>query len=154
MGVSSRIPPLPVRPRFWMLRSSFVLVNLGMLLVLLMWVGQFETESKPRGLHVRPLRPGLQATNLDPLLIRVRTGGRLYVNSQLLAWEQLGPLLDRGLLRRPPEWPVYVQGDRDLEWGEVLRAVDVIRGKQAQVVLLTAEPAGTASDAAPLRSRL
>jgi biopolymer transport protein ExbD len=61
----------------------------------------------------------------------------LYFNSQRISWDRLGPLLDKELLRRPPEWPVYVRGDGDVELQSVLRAIDIIRGKRAQVVLLT-----------------
>jgi biopolymer transport protein ExbD len=45
-------------------------------------------------------------------------------------------LLRRELRIRPPSWPVYVDGDPDLEWGEVVRAIDVIRGSHGEVVIL------------------
>lgn len=61
----------------------------------------------------------------------------VYFDSQRISWEQLGPLLDRGLSLRPPDWPVYVQGDAILEWKDVVQAIDIVRGKGAQVVLLT-----------------
>jgi hypothetical protein len=32
---------------------------------------------------------------------------------------------------------VYLDGDRDMEWGNAVRAMDVINGFGAQVVLLT-----------------
>jgi hypothetical protein len=99
------------------------------------------------GLPVRLLRPGVQGQrvgDLHPLLIRVACPEDdrcatpiLYLNSQPIAWDQLGPLLDKQLLLRPPVWPVYVQGDGSLDWGSVNHAIDIIEGKGAQVILLT-----------------
>jgi len=114
---------------------------------------------------LRPGVQGASVPHLDPLVVRVACTGNgptpmspdweslsneqvqayyarctkpiLYFNSQQIPWDQLEPLLDKELMRRPPEWPVYVQGDRELEWQGVARAIDIIRGKGAQVVLLT-----------------
>ena len=68
---------------------------------------------------------------------RKRVAPVVYFNSQRISWEQLGPLLDGGLALRPPDWPVYVQGDAVLEWQSVVQAIDIVRGKGARVVLLT-----------------
>jgi hypothetical protein len=68
---------------------------------------------------------------------RKRVAPVVYFDSQRISWEQLGPLLDGGLALRPPDWPVYVQGDGILEWQAVVQAIDIVRGKGAQVVLLT-----------------
>jgi hypothetical protein len=46
-------------------------------------------------------------------------------------------LLKKELVRRPPDWPVYVEGDRDLEWRQVAEAIDAVRGQRAEVILLT-----------------
>jgi hypothetical protein len=114
---------------------------------------------------LRPGIQGVPVPHLEPLVVRVEKGLNsgplpqpdwqsmsseqvrlyqaraddhiLYFNSQRISWDQLGPLLDKELMRRPPDWPVYVRGDGDLEWGQVARAIDIIRGKGAQVVLVT-----------------
>jgi hypothetical protein len=103
------------------------------------------------GLPVRLLPPppnaqGQPVPQLNPLVVRVACPGDcaspiLYLDSQQIAWDQLGPLLDKKLRHRPPDWPVYVRRDEGLQWGPVVRAIDIIRGKQAQVVLLTARVA-------------
>jgi hypothetical protein len=46
-------------------------------------------------------------------------------------------LLKKELSRRPPDWPVYVDGDPDLEWQYPAEAIDAIRGLHAEVILLT-----------------
>jgi hypothetical protein len=110
-------------------------------------VWHFSFPDPAVGLPVRLLRPGAQREHvgdLHPLLVRVACSEGdgcaspiLYLNSQPIAWDQLGPLLDKQLLLRPPVWPVYVQGDASLDWGSVALAVDIIEGKGAQVILLT-----------------
>ena len=93
-----------------------------------------------KGLNGGPLPPwDWQSMSEEQVrLYRARSDDHiLYFNSQRISWDQLGPLLDKELMRRPSEWPVYVRGDGDLEWRSVLRAIDIIRGKEAQVALLT-----------------
>ena len=40
-------------------------------------------------------------------------------------------------------WPVYVEGDTDLEWLWPAKAVDIIQGLHAKVILLTPAPGRT-----------
>lgn len=40
---------------------------------------------------------------------------------------------------RPPTWLVYLEGDPDTDWGDTVKATDLIRGPQAEVGLLTAK---------------
>jgi biopolymer transport protein ExbD len=44
-------------------------------------------------------------------------------------------------MRRPPEWPVYVEGDPAMDWQYVVQVIDVIEGVGGRVVLLTTRPA-------------
>jgi biopolymer transport protein ExbD len=99
----------------------------------------------PMGVPIHLIRPGVTAPwspGIQPLRVSVRRDGRnprpsLYVDSQLVAWEDLGALLKKELAQRPPDWPVYVEGDPDLDWRQVAEAIDAVRGQQAEVVLLT-----------------
>jgi len=79
---------------------------------------------------------------LPALLVRVGYAGygvppRLYVNSRAVSWEDLDAVLNKELRLRPPTWPVYLEGDPAIEWGHAVKAMDVIRGLHAEVVLLT-----------------
>ncbi|MGA2273122.1 MAG: hypothetical protein ABSH00_06180 [Bryobacteraceae bacterium] len=107
----------------------------------------------PMGWRVRILRPAVQAPaipGLQPLLVRLvcdtSAGGKgsdrpnLFVNSQAVSWEDFEAVLRKELSSRPPNWPVYLQGDPNLEWGRVAIAIDIIRGLQAEVVLVTHRP--------------
>ncbi len=59
------------------------------------------------------------------------------MDSTLIRAADFDTFLRRELLRRPPDWPVYVEGDRELEFERVAKAIDVIRAAGIQVVLLT-----------------
>ena len=101
----------------------------------------------PIGLTVHLLRPGLAAAispGIQPLLVQVaawpqRHGVR--VGSKLVAWDDLPALLRTEVMRRPPEWPVYVEGDPAMDWQYVVQVIDVIEGVGGRVVLLTTRPA-------------
>ena len=71
----------------------------------------------------------------------IRERGRrpnLFVDSQSVTWEDFGSLLRRKLVQRPPGWPVYLQGDADMEWQWAVKAIEIIRGQGPEVVLLKA----------------
>jgi biopolymer transport protein ExbD len=124
---------------------SLVLVLTFMILWTTMVVATSLERLIPWGLPVHLTRPGVMAPRspgIQPLLVRVRRQGQdlratLYVDSQIVASEDFGPLLKKELASRPPDWPVYVEADPDLEWRSVAQTIDAIRGKQAEVVLLT-----------------
>lgn len=101
----------------------------------------------PIGFKVRLLRPGVSAQpspGIQPLIVRVERRGldpaRFYVNWQPVSPERLDSLLREELSRRPPDWPVCVEGDGDMELKEVLAVIDRLRGLHADVVLLTRAP--------------
>lgn len=101
----------------------------------------------PIGLTVHLLRPGLAAAispGIQPMLVQVgalpqRHGVR--VGSKVVAWDDLPALLRTEVMRRPPEWPVYVEGDPAMDWQYVVQVIDVIEGVGGRVVLLTTRPA-------------
>jgi len=77
-----------------------------------------------------------RAPELESLGVYVAVGGRYYVNGQLVAREQLRSRLEQELGRRP-FWIVYFEGDEDVAYGQVVYAVDTIRGLGAQAYWLT-----------------
>jgi len=96
----------------------------------------------PKGLWVSLARrdqPGKSPMLSPPIIVRIestpQSPPRVYVNSKLVAWKDLGGVLTEELKVRP-EWVVYVEGDRDLQWDDVVKAIDTIRGVHARAVLL------------------
>jgi hypothetical protein len=100
----------------------------------------------PKGLVVRLVQPGVPlqpSPGIQPVLVHVSPvpgtwQTALSVNGQPVAHENLEAVLRQELKLRPPDWPVYVEGERDLDWGSVGRVIDVAQGLHARVVLLTA----------------
>ena len=116
-----------------------------------------------KGIYVHLLKPGHTAEDNDPLIepIVVRIvepdpgiPPRLTITSQATTWNKLaGDLRDQLKLR--PKWVVYVATDPDVAWGDTVRVIDVAKGLQASVVLLTPATSHKAppSPAAPRRTR-
>jgi hypothetical protein len=119
--------------------------NAYLVILLPIWVGISGMPLVPKGLVVHLAKPGIAAQSsagIQPLRVRVEAvmgdvRPKLYIDSRLVAWEDFGAVLQKELSQRPPNWPVYVEGSRDMEWGHAVRAIDTIRGLHAQVVLLT-----------------
>jgi len=127
-------------------KSSFPLLTAFVFLLtfISITVLQADVHGVPTGLSVHLPRPVTSAPNLlgmHPVLVRVEltTSMRpqLYIDDQATTWEDFDSILQKKLTLRPPNWPVYVEGDPDLEWKWVLKAVDRIRGLQADVTLLS-----------------
>jgi biopolymer transport protein ExbD len=141
IAMSRRVKSSIERPFARPSQHSLVLF-LTFMMVWMFWVT--ITPLARHGLRVHLIRPGVTAPRspgIQPLLVRVVRDGRsakLYVGSDPVALEDLGALLKNELARRPPDWPVYVEGDPDLEWRQVAEAIDAVRGQQAEVILLTA----------------
>jgi len=114
-------------------------------------------ENRSVGIEVRLVKPGTLKGAADswttPLTVRVENAGRdsaprLYLNSRALALEALSPLLNAELRSRP-EWVVYVEADRDVNWGDAVKAMDIIRASGAKIVLLTTEPSSRTNSVRP-----
>jgi hypothetical protein len=98
----------------------------------------------PIGLRIHLLPPNYNfqpAPGLQPLLVHVELSDslepRLYVEHEPVPWHSLNAALRHELKSRPPNWPVYLECDPDLEWNWPVKAIDEIRGLGAEVVLLT-----------------
>ncbi len=90
------------------------------------------------GLRVHLLKPGVSGQvvpGVQPICVRLAPPS-LYVDGQSVPWEDFETVLRKTLKLRPPSWPVYLDGDPNMEWGWAVRAIDRIRGLQAEVVLL------------------
>ncbi len=122
---------------------SLVTVNLFVVLLTIFLVGMRPLI--PFGLPARILRQGVRARanpGMEPLVVRIRlaTPGQrpdLYIDSQLVTWEEFDAALLAQIRRRPLIWPVYVQGDRDMDWRWAAEVIGRIRGVPAEVILVT-----------------
>jgi len=118
--------------------ASLILV-LVLLAVATPFVALHSLDHVLTGLRVHILSRGVMAytvSGIQPVRVRVGATG-LYLNFYLVDRDDFPALLRKELDRRPPDWPVYVDGDPGLEWRSVAEAIDAIRGQGAEVVLLT-----------------
>jgi biopolymer transport protein ExbD len=81
---------------------------------------------------------------IHPLLVRVvyvaaNSPAQVHLNWKPVAWNALAAVLQEEIARRPPDWPVYVQGDPQLSWGDVAPAIEIIQGLKAKALLITAK---------------
>jgi hypothetical protein len=146
-GGRYRLVPKVARRRVPAGLPSFGLVagTIYMLVMLTMMVLQSWVFHSRVGLRVHLLKPEprlLAVRGIQPLYVRLEWRGvnlrpGLFVDSLPVAWEDLGKVVESGLLRRPPGWPVYFEADRDVEWEFAVKAMDVIRGCRAEVTLVT-----------------
>jgi hypothetical protein len=128
-------------PSWWSPVLAVVILPLLPILTLM----QDWAWAVPVGLKVRLMRPGAPtevSPGIQPLLIHVgkmKPSGAptVTVNGQAVALEDLPMLLRRALWLRPPSYPVYLEGDPDMEWGNAVRVMDVIQGQHVPVILLT-----------------
>ncbi|HMD70497.1 MAG TPA: hypothetical protein VKF41_04100 [Bryobacteraceae bacterium] len=139
--------PAVARPFSGLSYFGLVAAIFYMLLVLVRLVAD-SLALVPKGLEVHLLRLGVTAPRnpgIQPVLVRVnprKTGGgaSLSVNGRPVEWDGLAAVLQKELIQRPPEWPVYVDGDPELDWLWPAKAVDIIQGLHAKVILLTPTP--------------
>ncbi len=109
-----------------------------------MYVLQFAFRPISKGIRISVLR-GLPPKGTDrwvaPIVIRVEDSGpalppKLYLDSEPVSWDSLHNALKADLARRT-DWIVYVEGDDNVPFMDVVRVMAVIRGEGAKVVLLT-----------------
>ena len=134
---------LPRLPRHRDVPLIFLMPNYGIFwgfipFLLILFVS--FSQRMPMGLSVhlpaRHVATLPRAPESESLSVYVGTGGRYYVNGQLVAREQLRAKLQDELGRRSL-WIVYFEGDEDVAYGRVVYAVDTIRGLGAQAYFLS-----------------
>jgi len=166
---SESVPPLlraqrTSYPSAAALRRQLCLVSLfgvGVysFLILPMWVMQFWRYVEPHGLLIHaqyPSRMPSESAGLQPIRIRVELSEQprrplVRMGPHTMSLNEFGPQLLWELRIRPSSWPVYVDGDPDLEWGEVVSVIDVIRGCHGEVVMLPLDEPDTAKSRASKR---
>lgn len=60
----------------------------------------------------------------------------VYIDSQATSWNDFTGHLQKELSLRPPNWPIYLESDGDVDWGYAAQTIDAIHGLRAEVVLL------------------
>ncbi len=132
----------------WMssMPARFGLIGANVHIILFLVIAGFVCASQyaSKGLAVTLLAKNVNvppSVGIQPLLVRVVYAGpkrlpEVQLNWKPIALKDLAATLQDEMARRPPEWPVYVQGDSELEWGDVVPVIDIIQGLGAKAVLM------------------
>ncbi|HXN48565.1 MAG TPA: biopolymer transporter ExbD [Bryobacteraceae bacterium] len=171
-----RVQRTPIRPEYYIgdpgtparrpltgLSSISLLTFLiFFVLFMLMW-SCYWFPPTPVGFKVRLPQPtvtGQNSLGIQPVIVQVKFDKRsvpdewksprpsLYVNWRFVPRDDFEAVLQKELNLRPPDWPVYLEGDPRMEWRHAAEVIDIVQKLHAQVVFLTSlrpppGPAGT-----------
>jgi len=114
-------------------------------LLVLIIIFMVITPTTPHGLSTivpQPSPPGAhqdEAVLAKTIVVQVVTGGRVMINQEPSTWDQLGPRLEN-IFKERAEKVAFVKGDDSVEFYQVARAIDIMRGAGIEKVgLITAK---------------
>jgi biopolymer transport protein ExbD len=101
-------------------------------LLVLIIIFMVITPVTPQGLEARLPQPSpnddrKQSDNSQAIVVRVTSGQRVLINQETVAWDDLGSRLEN-IFKQRAEKVAFVQGDDSVEFVQVARAVDIMRG--------------------------
>jgi hypothetical protein len=124
---------------------GFMAGNIYLFMAIIMMLLQPIGHLVPVGLPIGLLKPETHAVGLPEIqpvlgtseIESAQSAARPLGGFRPAAWEDFETILQKEIMRRPSDGPVYLEGDPETDWRSVARTVDMIRGLQAQVILLT-----------------
>ena len=102
------------------------------------------TPLTPKGLDTLVPQPSPnqqqnQELENKTVVVQVLKDGKLKINSEDATWETLGPRIEQ-VFKDRAEKVAFVKGDNDIEFRQVARAIDIMRGSGIDKVgLITAK---------------
>ena len=127
---------LPLRPRFSSLPSRGLISCSLAVPLIIAWLQYVSLTSIGFRVYLLPVS---QSSRAQPptgtLTLRIDAKGRYYLDSRLISHEDLANSITR--LVWPAAPVVYLDADPNLDYQDVVAAIDTIRGVHANVVLLT-----------------
>jgi biopolymer transport protein ExbD len=122
---------------------AFALIAAPVLAILVPLFSLFQRFIVPMGLPVRTLKIGVTDHDSAPILVSIGVSTTdqsiVYVNSKEFQWNELGSAMQDQFERRAHPL-AYVDAGNEVPWTDVVNAIDVAQGLQAEVVLLTTTP--------------
>jgi biopolymer transport protein ExbD len=114
-------------------------------LLVLIIIFMVITPTTPHGLDALVPQPAPPNTKENPellaktIVVQVTAGGKVLINQDETNWDQLGPRLE-DIFKQRAEKVAFVKGDDAVEFAEVARAIDIMRGSGIDKVgLITAK---------------
>jgi biopolymer transport protein ExbD len=101
-------------------------------LLVLIIIFMVITPRTPTGLSTivpQPTPPDQkQQTNDDKtIVVQVQQGGKVLINQDNYTWDSLGPQLEN-IFKERADKIAFVKGDDNVEFAQVARAIDIMRG--------------------------
>ena len=101
-------------------------------LLVLIIIFMVITPVVPQGLDARLPQPAPGTENHDhdrsqAIMVQLTSSGRVLINQDSVAWDDLGSRLE-DIFRQRAEKVAFVKGDDSVEFAQVARAVDIMRG--------------------------
>jgi len=101
-------------------------------LLVLIIIFMVITPRTPTGLNTlvpQPPPPNQKQTEPDnrTIVVQVMTGGKVMINQDQANWGDLGPRLF-DIFKERADKIAFVKGDDDVEFAQVARAIDIMRG--------------------------
>ena len=102
------------------------------ILLVLLIIFMVITPLTPKGLETVLPRPKVDTvepriTNPLTVVVQVGQGGRLMINNENTDFDRLGPRMEQ-IFKDRAEKVAFVQGDNDVVFMDVARAIDILRG--------------------------
>jgi biopolymer transport protein ExbD len=101
------------------------------ILLVLLIIFMVITPLTPKGLETVLPRPNdisePPITNPLTIVVQVGPGGRLKINNENTDFDRLGPRMEQ-IFKERAEKVAFVQGDNDVVFMDVARAIDILRG--------------------------
>ena len=115
------------------------------ILLVLLIIFMVITPTTPKGLEALVPQPAPPNAKEDPnllaktIVVQVTTGDKLKINQEDTTWDDLGPRLE-AIFKERAEKVAFVKGDDNVQFAEVARAIDIMRGSGIEKVgLITAK---------------
>jgi len=125
--------------------ASMNVVPLIDILLVLLIIFMVITPLTPKGLEAlvpQPAPPNTQnQKNIEAktIVVQVTAGGDVMINQDKTSWDELGPRLE-DIFKQRAEKVAFVKGDDAVEFAQVARAIDIMRGSGIEKVgLITAK---------------
>lgn len=114
-------------------------------LLVLIIIFMVITPTTPKGLDALVPQPAPPNAKENPellaktIVVQVTAGGKVLINQDPATWDDLGPRLE-DIFKTRAEKVAFVKGDDAVEFAEVARAIDIMRGSGIDKVgLITAK---------------
>jgi len=117
------------------------LIDVLLVLIIIFMVITPRTPTGLQTLVPQPPPPNQKQTEPDnrTIVVQVMTGGKVMINQDSSNWNDLGPRLFE-IFKERADKIAFVKGDDDVEFAQVARAIDIMRGSGIDHVgLITAK---------------